>query len=105
MKPRPAFYHSLGLLIILNVIVKPAWIFGIDRQVQNITGAGEYGIYFSLLGFSIAFSFLLDWGITAYVNRHLASSDENIVTTKGSFLLLKLASVLFYMAVVMLAGF
>ena len=51
------FYSSLLLLIVLNAIIKPFWIFGIDRQVQNITGTAEYGTYFSLLNLSIVFGF------------------------------------------------
>ena len=57
MKETSRFYSSLGLLITLNVIIKPLWVFGIDRQLQNETGTAVYGAYFSLLNFSILFSY------------------------------------------------
>ena len=59
MKEANRFYSSLGLLIILNVIIKPLWIFGIDRQVQNLVGTAVYGNFFSLFNFSIVFSCFL----------------------------------------------
>jgi len=90
MKAPSRFYSSLGLLIILNVIVKPVWIFGIDRQVQNVVGTEVYGIYFSLFNLSVVFSFLLDWGLTTFFNRQLASQKENLIDRTGSFLLIKL---------------
>jgi len=43
------FITNLALVIFLNLLVKPFWIFGIDRTVQNVVGAESYGLYFSLL--------------------------------------------------------
>src|SRR5437762_729771 len=94
------FYSSLLLLIILNAIIKPVWIFGIDRQVQNITGVAEYGTYFSLLNLSIVFGFLLDWGLTNFVNRELAAKKMELQQQLGGFLLLKLLFFIVYVAIV-----
>lgn len=100
MKEVNRFYSSLGLLIILNVIIKPLWIFGIDRQVQNAVGTAVYGNFFSLFNFSIVFSFLLDWGLTSYFNRQLAVSKENFISKAGGFLSIKILFALLYAAVV-----
>ena len=100
MKEPSRFYSSLGLLIILNLIIKPLWIFGIDRQVQNAVGTEAYGIYFSLFGFSVVFSFLLDWGITAFFNRQLAAKNEDFVNLYGKFLSIKLLFAILYIIVV-----
>ncbi|HEV8286917.1 MAG TPA: polysaccharide biosynthesis C-terminal domain-containing protein [Chitinophagaceae bacterium] len=94
------FYSSLLLLILLNVIIKPIWIFGIDRQVQNITGVTEYGTYFSLLNLSIVFGFLLDWGLSNFINRELAAKKTSLQQQLGSFLTLKLLFAIFYALVV-----
>ncbi len=67
------FYSSLGLLIILNMIIKPVWIFAIERQVQNSVGNLLYGTYFSLLNLTLMGGFLLDWGVSAYLNRQMAA--------------------------------
>jgi O-antigen/teichoic acid export membrane protein len=98
------FYSSLGLLIFLNVIIKPLWIFGVDRQVQNAVGMNTYGTYFSLFNLSIVFSFLLDWGLTTFFNRQLASKKENFIDHAGSFLLIKLLFAGIYIAIVFLAA-
>lgn len=98
------FYSSLLLLIILNAIIKPFWIFGIDRQVQNITGAAEYGTYFSLLNLSIVFGFLLDWGLTNFINRELAAKKTELLQQLGSLLLLKILFAVLYTAIVILVA-
>ncbi|HEY4785910.1 MAG TPA: oligosaccharide flippase family protein [Bacteroidales bacterium] len=76
------FIKNLFLLIILNLLIKPFWIFGIDRSVQNTVGSGEYGFYFSLLGFTFLFNILLDFGITNFNNRSI-SQDQTLF--KGYF--------------------
>jgi O-antigen/teichoic acid export membrane protein len=68
------------LLVFLNLLVKPVWIFAIDRQVQNLTGFSEYGHYFALLNLCIVLNFLLDLGISTYFNREIASRQQNGVT-------------------------
>jgi O-antigen/teichoic acid export membrane protein len=99
------FYSSLVLLIVLNAIIKPLWIFGIDRQVQNITGVAEYGVYFALYNLSIVFNFLLDWGLTNFINRELAAKKTDLQHQLGSFLFLKLAFALVYVLVVITIAF
>ncbi|MCL1821249.1 MAG: polysaccharide biosynthesis C-terminal domain-containing protein [Prolixibacteraceae bacterium] len=66
------FVTNLILLVILNLLIKPFWIFGIDRVVQNVVGAESYGMYFALLNFSWLLNILLDVGITNYNNRNIA---------------------------------
>ena len=69
------FLKSLLLLIFLNGIIKPLWIFGVDRQVQNITGYKVYGTYFAFMNLSLVLNFMLDMGITPYFNK---TASENI---------------------------
>ncbi len=90
MKESRHFYSSLTLLLLLNILIKPIWIFAIDRQVQNVVGTSEYGTYFSLLNFSMVLSFLLDWGVTSYFNRQLASDPQGFEAYAGKFFFIKL---------------
>ncbi len=83
------FLANLFLLIALNVLVKPFWLLGIDRTIQNVVGAAEYGLYFSLFNFSIILNILLDFGITSFNNRDIArhkhllvKNISNLVTAK-----------------------
>ena len=70
------FITNLLLLLFLNVLIKPFWIFGIDRHVQNLVGAESYGLYFSLLNFSMILNILLDLGITNYNNKNIAQHHQ-----------------------------
>ena len=90
MKAGSRFYSSLVLLIGLNFIIKPIWIFGIDRQVQNETGTLAYGNYFSILNLSIVLGFLLDAGLSNLLNRELASRRILSSSTIGNIFYLKL---------------
>lgn len=78
LSPRPVytFFSSVFLLLLLNILVKPLWIFAIDRQVQNVVGLETYGSYFALLNISIVFNFLLDLGITNYYNTKAAAQTH-----------------------------
>ncbi len=66
------FITNLLLLLFLNVLIKPFWVFGIDLTVQNLVGDESYGLYFSLLNFSMLLNILLDLGITSYNNKNIA---------------------------------
>ncbi len=70
------FFRNLVLLVVLNLLVKPLWIFGIDRQVQNLVGPEEYGFYFTIFNFSFLFYIFLDLGITNFNNRNIAQNNQ-----------------------------
>ena len=72
---RRKFVTNLILLLFLNLLIKPFWIFGIDRTVQNMVGDESFGTYFSLFSFSILLNILLDVGITNYNNRNIAQHN------------------------------
>ncbi len=74
------FVTNLILLVFLNLLVKPFWIFGIDRTVQNLVGDQSYGFYFALFNFSMILNILLDLGITSYNNRNI--SQHNFLLPK-----------------------
>ena len=53
-------------MVVLNLLVKPIAIFGIDAEVQDRVGTEDYGLYFALLNFSFLFNILLDFGINNF---------------------------------------
>lgn len=63
-------------MVLLNLLVKPIAIFGIDAAVQNRVGAEEYGIYFTLLNFSFLFNILLDFGINNFTTKNVAQHPK-----------------------------
>lgn len=70
------FFRNLLFLVFLNLLIKPFWIFGIDRTVQNIVGPEQYGFYFTLVNFSMIFSIFLDFGISNFNNRNIARNQS-----------------------------
>ena len=69
------FVTNLILLLSLNLLIKPFWIFGIDRTVQNMVGDESYGMYFALFNFSLLLNILLDVGITNFNNKNIAQHN------------------------------
>lgn len=61
-------------------------IFGIDAAVQNRVGTEAYGIYFSLLNFSVLFNILLDFGITNFTTKNIAQSPGTALKYLGKVL-------------------
>ncbi len=69
------FVTNLILLLTLNLLIKPFWILGIDRTVQNLVGDESYGLYFALFNFSLLLNILLDLGITNFNNKNIAQHN------------------------------
>lgn len=90
------FVTNLGLLILLNLLVKPFWMFGIDRGVQNAVGSADYGLYFALFNFSLILNILLDLGITNYNNRNIAMHNQLLSKHLSNVVVLKLLLAVVY---------
>lgn len=93
------FLANLGFLLLLNLIIKPVWIFGIDLSVQNTVGAEQYGFYFTLFNFSFLFNILFDFGITNFNNRNIAQNNQLLNKHFSSIVILKLLLGLVYFIV------
>ncbi|MGB0176699.1 MAG: oligosaccharide flippase family protein, partial [Owenweeksia sp.] len=99
------FISNLLLLLFLNFLVKPAWVFGIDLTVQNRVGAEEYGLYFALFNFSMIFNILLDLGLTHYNNQAVARNRTEVVRNFSNLTSLKFLLGLLYFGITVIAGF
>ena len=93
------FLTNLALLIFLNLLVKPFWIFGIDRTVQNIVGAEQYGMYFALFNFSLLQNIILDLGITNYNNRNIAQHSQLLSKHVSNIVVLKFLLAILYLII------
>jgi O-antigen/teichoic acid export membrane protein len=90
------FITNLILLITLNLLVKPFWIFGIDMEVQNQVGAENYGFYLSLFNFSLILNVLLDLGITNYNNRKISRYQQLLPKFLSNIVAIKFLLAIFY---------
>jgi O-antigen/teichoic acid export membrane protein len=86
---RRTFFQNLIFLVLLNLVIKPLWVLGIDRTVQNISGATVYGMYFGLSALTMMFSIVADFGITYYNNRQIARKPDQAALMLPNIVLMK----------------
>jgi O-antigen/teichoic acid export membrane protein len=98
------FLVNIILFLFLNLLIKPFWIFGIDRTVQNMVGAEKYGIYFALFSFTIIFNALLDFGLVNYNSRNVAFSKDFLAGNFSRLFMLRILMGGFYFVFVCVAG-
>lgn len=98
------FIGNLLFVILLNILVKPFWILGIDVAVQNRVGTEEYGLYYPIFGFAILLNILLDFGITNYNNRTIAQHSQMLARYFSGVFNVKLFLGVLYLAITMVLG-
>lgn len=101
---KKAFITNLSLLILLNLLIKPIWFFGIEVGVQNRVGEEIYGFYFSLFNFAFILNMLLDAGINNYNNRAIARDSSVLKGHLAAIIPLKLSLSFIYAGVVLILG-
>ncbi len=87
---RKKFATNLLFLVAVNLLIKPYWIFAIDRVVQNKVGPETYGTYFAVFNVSYIFSILLDFGINNFNNRAISRNNKRLGEYVLNLMLLKL---------------
>lgn len=101
------FLSNLILVVLLNVLVKPFYIVGIDaeflKRIES-NSPGDYGMYFSLLGLTFMFNIFLDMGINNYNTRLVARNENWIVKQFSTMLSIRILFVLVYFLALFLAG-
>lgn len=98
------FLTNLGLILFLNLLIKPIYIFGIDRAVQNQADSASYGIYFVIFNFSFLLTILLDFGITNFNNKNIAQNNHLLTKHLSSLIGLKIALAIIYIVAIILVG-
>src|SRR5690348_16607448 len=99
------YVRSLFLLLLLNLLIKPLWLLGIDRGVQNAAGTASYGLYYALFNFSFYLQILLDPGLHTYNSQSLARQPEHLSENLSRYLPLKLILSLGYLLLTIVTAF
>ena len=86
-------------MVFVNLLIKPFWVFCIDRTVQNNLGESEYGLYFAIFNFTYLFQILLDFGLQNYNSKEVASDAKKINELLPSILAFKTFLFIFYLIV------
>jgi O-antigen/teichoic acid export membrane protein len=96
---------NVFLLVAINLLIKPFWILGIDRTVQNTVGNDIYGAYMVMFNISLMFTMLLDFGINNYTSSFIAKHNQLLSKRFASLFPLKLVFAVAYLAVTFCFGF
>ncbi|MBK9478365.1 MAG: oligosaccharide flippase family protein [Bacteroidetes bacterium] len=98
------FITNLALLLFLNLLIKPFWILGIDRSVQNAVSPEIFGTYYALFNFTFLLNILLDLGITNFNNKNIAQNNHLLTKHVSSILSLRLLLGLVYTVITLSVG-
>ncbi|MDQ3100641.1 MAG: polysaccharide biosynthesis protein, partial [Bacteroidota bacterium] len=98
------FITNLALLLVLNLLVKPFYILGIDAGVQDAVGSAEYGTYAALLSLSFLLNIILDLGITNYNTRNIAQHAHLMGKYLSGIAGIRVLLAILYAAITVIAG-
>jgi O-antigen/teichoic acid export membrane protein len=101
---RRFFVKNLLFVIAVNLLVKPLWVFMIDRTVQNSVGHEAYGTYQALLNICLIFQILLDFGLTSYNTNVISRNPDRLRTIYPSMLTTRLALTGVFSLLVLILG-
>ena len=93
------FLINTLFLVVINLIIKPFYIFGIDRAVQNRVGEENYGIYFTLFSFTFLFQIINDFGIQNFNSREISQHRQLLDKYFSGIMSLKIGLALVYLLV------
>lgn len=99
------FGLNIILLVAINLLIKPFFIFGIDRTVQNVVGTEVYGMYFTLLSLTYLLQIINDFGIQNFNSREVSQNRHLIHKYLPNILAIKLGLSLLFLLVVFMAGY
>ncbi|MBK8668219.1 MAG: polysaccharide biosynthesis C-terminal domain-containing protein [Saprospiraceae bacterium] len=103
------FTINLFLLLVINFLIKPAYIFGIDARIQNLVGTENYGMYFYYLNFVFLFQFINDPGIqnwnAQFVPKNRGTISSHLSNLLCSKLILSLLFISFTLVFAWIVGY
>jgi O-antigen/teichoic acid export membrane protein len=84
------FLINVLFLVLVNLLVKPFYVFGIERTIQDTVGPASYGLYATLFSFSLLLFMVNDFGIHYFNNTHIARHPRLISKYFPNLSLLKI---------------
>ena len=99
------FLLNALFLIFVNLLVKPFYVFGIERTIQDTVGPETYGLYATLFSFTFLLFMVNDFGIHYFNNTTIAKHPQLIGKYFPNILVLKLLLTGFYLVLVFVAAF
>ncbi|MFK7983789.1 MAG: oligosaccharide flippase family protein [Saprospiraceae bacterium] len=100
-----AFLLNILFLLSVNLLIKPFYIFGIDRTVQNRVGLEDYGLYATLFSFTFLLQIINDFGLQHFNNRNIAQHHQLLPKYFPNMLILKLGLGIIYTFLTLIVAF
>lgn len=98
------FFLNAIFLIFVNVLIKPFYVFGIERTIQDTVGAETYGLYATLFSFTFLLFIVNDFGIHYFNNRTIARHPQLLGRYFPNILVLKTMLTGIYLVLVFVAA-
>ena len=101
------FITNLALVLLLNLLIKPFYILGIDAEIlkeTELSDPGSYGSYFSLLGLTFVCNIFLDLGIINFNIRNIAQHSQLLSKHFSGIFTLRLMLGAGYMIIILILG-
>ncbi len=99
------FLLNALFLIFVNLLVKPFYVFGIERTIQDTVGAETYGLYATLFSFTFLLFMVNDFGIHYFNNTTIAKHPQLIGKYFPNILVIKILLTGLYFLLVFVAAF
>ena len=101
---RREFLINIVFLVTINLLIKPFYIFGIDRGVQNEVGPESFGLYWALFNFVYLFQVINDLGLQNFSATYISQNRARSTKYFGHIASVKLlASIVFSVLVTIVA--
>lgn len=98
------FTINIILLVVINLLIKPAYIFGVDARIQNLVGIESYGMYFDYFNFVFLFQFLNDPGLQNWNAQHVPKNRDQVGVNLGNLLKIKLIFGILFIAITLISS-
>lgn len=85
-------------------MIKPLYLLVVESEIQNRTGAFEFGQYFALINFSFILNILLDLGTSNWNTRRIANAGRVTQRQFKTMIILRLALAGLYLIVAIAIG-
>lgn len=96
------YFQNVSLLFIINMLIKPIWVFGVERKFQLWLGQEDYGMYFSYLSMMYILHVVLDLGLHNYAVKLISEKGSEYKTYVSELWMSKLFLCGFFLTLVIL---
>lgn len=101
---KKVFFLNIVILIGANLLIKPFYLFGIDRTVQNVVGSTVYGTYIAVFTLTMLFQIVSDLGVRYWNNREVAQNEHLFKKYFANLIVLKAGLAVVYVAACYIAA-